>query len=84
MHESEQINLRETTEGLVKLFAAFFGAAYVCGYLIASSHLEELGIRSGSVNMIRAKYIWLGFLYLLPLFVVAVATSLFRLNPRTS
>jgi hypothetical protein len=81
MHESEQINLRETTEGLVKLFAAFFGAAYVCGYLIASSHLEELGIRSGSVNMIRAKYIWLGFLYLLPLFVVAVATSLFRLNP---
>jgi hypothetical protein len=81
MHKSEQINMRETTEGLVKVFAAFFTLAYICGYLIASSHLEELGIRSGSVNMIRAKYIWLGFLYLLPLFIVAAMTSLLRLNP---
>jgi hypothetical protein len=47
----EQGGLRETAEGLVKSFAAFFTFAYVCGYLIASSHLEELGIRSGSVAL---------------------------------
>lgn len=81
MPRTEQASLRDTTEGLLKVFGAFFGAAYVCGYLIATSHLEELGIRTGSVNMIRAKYMWLGFLYLLPIFTVAATTSLLRLNP---
>lgn len=81
MSRSESLNLRDVAESLIKAFAAFFGFAYICGYLIASSHLEELGIRSGSVNMIRAKYVWLGFLYLLPLLTIAAGASFHRLNP---
>lgn len=76
--------MREAAEALAKAFAGFFALAYVSGYLIVSAHLEALGIRSSGVSVVKAKYIWMGFLYLLPLLFLTAITALVWLSPPAS
>ena len=83
-HSSEPAKLREAAEALAKAFAGFFALAYVSGYLIVSAHLEALGIRSSGVSVVKAKYIWMGFLYLLPLLFLTAITALVWLTPPPS
>ena len=68
-------------EVVAKVFAGFLGLAYVSGYLIVSAHLEALDIRNSGVTIVRAKYIWMGFLYLLPLLFLSAVTALMWINP---
>jgi hypothetical protein len=82
MGEPEQNGVRDIAELLGKVFAAFFAIAYASGYLTFADHLEELGIRDSGANIIRAKYVWLGFLYLLPfLSLSALGALLWMMTP---
>jgi hypothetical protein len=49
-----------------------------------SAHLEALGIRSSGLSVVKAKYIWMGFLYLLPLLFLTAITALVWLSPPAS
>jgi hypothetical protein len=77
----DQTSTREVIELLTKTATGLLAAAYISGYLIVADHLENFGIRTSGVNILRAKYIWIGFLYLLPFMLLTLITASFWLFP---
>jgi len=69
---------RNLAELITKVVTVFFGIAYISGYLIVFDHMESLGISAAGASVLKAKYIWIGYLYLFPfLFISAVAARLY-------
>ncbi len=83
MASTENPKLRELADLIAKGFVAAFAFAYVSGYLIVGAHLEALGIRSSGMDIAKAKYIWIGFMYLLQfLFLTVVTAFLYMSSPK--
>jgi hypothetical protein len=54
-----------TAQLAAELGAVFIGLAYVSGYIIVNTYLGSFGISGDSGGLVKAKYIYVGFLYLL-------------------
>jgi hypothetical protein len=58
-------------EGVAKIVGTFVGLAYASGFLVVSTYLQRLGVRSTVPDLFRLRYIHVGVLcLLLPAFVV--------------
>lgn len=60
---AEDFNWLERLEFISKIAAAALALTYVSGYLIATSFLSRFGISADSSDLLRAKYLYIGFLY---------------------
>jgi hypothetical protein len=55
-----------------KLGAGFIGFSFVSGYLIVNTYLSSFGIRGDAGDLLKAKYIYVGFLYVLFMSVIVL------------
>ena len=82
-NEAKQINYEltflERTELGGKIAAASLPLTYVSGYLIYTSYLGTYGIQLGYSDLLRSKYIYIGFIYLV--FLTSIV-ALFRAGIR--
>lgn len=77
--EAEEITALQKIDIGAKLGAVLLPLTFVSGYLIATSYLGTYGIHLGSGDAFRAKYIYIGFQYLMFLvFFVALFRLVFR------
>jgi hypothetical protein len=65
----DSVNVAELTG---KLGAGFLGLSFVSGYLIVNTYLSSFGIREDAGDLFKAKYIYVGFLYLLFMSVIVL------------
>jgi hypothetical protein len=78
-NEAEEITSLQKIDIGAKLGAVLLPLTFVSGYLIATSYLGTYGIHLGSGDAFRAKYIYIGFQYLMFLvFFVALFRLVFR------
>src|ERR1035438_8109739 len=71
-----ELSVLEKIELAGKCAAVSLPLTYVSGYLITTSYLGTYGIHLGSSELFRAKYIYVGFQYLMFLAFIAI---IFRL-----
>jgi uncharacterized membrane protein len=74
-----ELSILEKIELGAKFAAASIPLTYISGYLIATSYLGTYGLHLSSSDLFRAKYIYIGFEYLMFL-VLVIAT--FRVGMR--
>jgi hypothetical protein len=59
-------------EFISTIFAAILGLTYVSGYLIVTTFLSRFGISADASELLKAKYIYVGFLYWLFVAIIGV------------
>jgi hypothetical protein len=74
MDETYKPSISSDVESLTKGTALVAGVAYVCGFIVVSSYLGQFGIYS--VSLVRAEYIFAGFLSLIPLGCTCIVGAL--------
>src|ERR1035441_8747872 len=68
----DDLNWLERLEFISKIGAAMLALTYVTGYLIATTSLSRFGIPADASDLLRAKYIYVGFLYWMFVAIVGV------------
>jgi hypothetical protein len=71
------ISFKDVAERIAKVSAGCLAAAYVSGFLIVNISLSTYGIGMSGGDVIKAKYIYIGFLYLA---AFSICTLLFALH----
>jgi hypothetical protein len=66
-------------EFISKISAALLAVTYVSGYLIATTFLSRFGISADGSDLLRAKYIYVGFLYWMFVTIIGVLGRAFAL-----
>jgi len=83
--EERALNQLEKIVFGTKIAAGLLALTYVSGYLISTTYLSTYGIVADTSNLLRAKYIYIGFLYWMPVIaigLVARAIALFIDSPK--
>ncbi len=79
LNVAQEISNLDKTERAGKILAVSLPLAYVSGYLIFTSNLGTYGLHLNASELFRAKYIYVGFQYLMFLVLMfAVFSAIFR------
>lgn len=73
----QELSIIEKIELAGKFAAISLPLTYVSGYLISTSYLGTYGLRLNASELFRAKYIYVGFLYLMFLLLIIAIFSVF-------